>query len=57
MNSVAERVPDIANRIERHGVCSHCGWHMDVSDVKTNGTSADSRVGVVKSSAKYQVIM
>ncbi len=57
MNSLAERVPEIANRIERRGVCSHCGWYKDVSEVKTDGTLAANRVGDVKSSAKYRIIM
>ncbi len=57
MNSVAERAPDIRNRSERRGICSHCGWNEDVSNMKTDDTLGDNRVGAVKSTAKYRIIM
>ena len=42
MNSVAEQGPDIRNRGERRGICSHCGWYEGASNVKTY----DARGGV-----------
>ena len=57
MNSVAEQGPDIRNRGERRGICSHCGWYEGASNVKTYDTRGSYTVGAVKSTAQYRIIM
>ena len=57
MNSIAEQGPDIRNRGERRGICSHCGWYEGASSVKTYDTRGNYTVGAVKSTAKYRIVM
>ena len=57
MVSTSKRLPDIQDRGERRGICSHCGWYEGVSSVKADEAPVGNGTGDASANAKYRIIM